>query len=255
MSEFGTAVVVGGASGIGESCSRLMVARGWDVVIVDRDEAGAAIAVDAGALFRRADITSADEIDAVANELNRLGSGVAAVVVTAAAFQDTLAPQDIGDDVWDRIVAVNLTGTYRVNKAFGLRMVERGKGAIVNVSSVAGIASTPLHAYGPAKAGVISLVQSLAGEWGRAGVRINCVTPGLTLTPRIAARLKAGVRYAGAPGDHTALGRPVYPAEVAEAIEFLASPRASGITGSNLVVDAGMVVAGTWGMYGGVRKK
>jgi len=99
---------------------------------------------------------------------------------------------------------------------------------------------------------VISLTKGLAGEWGRSGVRVNAVSPGSTLVPRVAERIRSG-RYAADPGEFTALGRVVQPNEVAEAIEFLASARASAITGVNLVVDAGWQVASSWAQYGGVR--
>ena len=111
----------------------------------------------------------------------------------------------------------------------------------------------PAEAYGTSKAGVVTLTQNLAGEWGHAGVRVNVISPGSTLVPRVQQRLMSG-RYAADPGEFTALGRMVQPNEVAEAIEFLASDRASAITGINLVVDAGWQVAATWAQFGGIRK-
>jgi NAD(P)-dependent dehydrogenase (short-subunit alcohol dehydrogenase family) len=106
-----------------------------------------------------------------------------------------------------------------------------------------------------AKAAMINMTQSLAGEWGRSGVRVNAVSPGVTLVPRIIARRKAGARYAGDPADITALGRCVEPSEVAEAVAFLSSARASAITGVNLPVDCGWLVGAGWAMYGGARPK
>jgi len=131
-------------------------------------------------------------------------------------------------------------------------MAERGRGSIVNIASIAAIASMPVHAYGTSKAAVVALTKNLAGEWGRSGVRVNVVSPGSTLVPRVVERIKSG-RYAAHPGDFTALGRAVEPNEIAEAIEFLASQRASAITGVNLVVDAGWHVATTWAQHGGIR--
>jgi NAD(P)-dependent dehydrogenase (short-subunit alcohol dehydrogenase family) len=131
-------------------------------------------------------------------------------------------------------------------------MGANGGGSIVNIASIAAIASMPVHAYGTSKAAVVALTRNLAGEWGRAGVRVNVVSPGSTLVPRVEARIQSG-RYAADPGEFTALGRMVRPNEVAEAIEFLASDRASAITGVNLVVDAGWDVASTWAQFGGVR--
>ena len=109
-------------------------------------------------------------------------------------------------------------------------MADEGRGSIVNIASIAALGSMPVHAYGTSKAGVVALTRNLAGEWGRAGVRVNVVSPGSTLVPRVEARVKSG-RYAADPGAFTALGRMVRPNEVAEAIEFLASDRASAITG------------------------
>ena len=131
-------------------------------------------------------------------------------------------------------------------------MIERGQGSIVNLGSIAALGSMPAEAYATSKAGVVQLSKNLAGEWGRSGIRVNTVSPGSTLVPRVEERLKSG-RYAADPGEFTALGRMVRPREVAEAIEFLASDRASAITGVNLVVDAGWQVASTWAQFGGVR--
>jgi NAD(P)-dependent dehydrogenase (short-subunit alcohol dehydrogenase family) len=149
---------------------------------------------------------------------------------------------------------VNLDGVFFANRAFGPGMAARRQGAIVNIASIIGLGGTPLHAYGPTKAAVINLTESLAGEWGRAGVRVNAVSPGVTLVPRVLARRQAGARYRGDPGEHTALGRCVEPNEVAETIEFLLSDRASAITGVNLVIDCGWAAARGWVMYGGVRQ-
>jgi NAD(P)-dependent dehydrogenase (short-subunit alcohol dehydrogenase family) len=163
-----------------------------------------------------------------------------------------LPPAQLPMEVWERTLHVNLTGTWIANRAFGTRMAERGGGSIVNIASIAAIASMPVHAYGTSKAAVVALSRNLAGEWGRAGVRVNVVSPGSTLVPRVEQRIQSG-RYAGNPGEFTALGRMVRPKEVAEAIEFLASDRASAITGVNLVVDAGWDIASTWAQFGGVR--
>ena len=99
---------------------------------------------------------------------------------------------------------------------------------------------------------VDALTEGMAGEWGRSGVRVNTVTPGTTLVARVVERIRTGQRYAVHPEKLTALGRLVEPREVAQAIAFLLSDTASGITGANLAVDAGMMVAPSWDMFGGV---
>ena len=244
--------VIGGGNGIGEATCRLMRERGWRVAVVDRDRDAAervAGSLDAHAVV--ADIAVADDIERAAAAIDTTCGPVRALVVAAAVYQDVLPPAQLPLDVWERTLQVNLTGTYLANRAFGTRMAARGSGSIVNIASIAAIASMPVHAYGTSKAAVVALSRNLAGEWGRSGVRVNVVSPGSTLVPRVEQRLKSG-RYAADPGEFTALGRMVLPNEVAEAIEFLASERASAITGVNLVVDAGWDIASTWAQFGGV---
>jgi NAD(P)-dependent dehydrogenase (short-subunit alcohol dehydrogenase family) len=247
------AVIIGGGNGIGETTAILMAARGWRLAICDQDdEAARRVATQVGGSGFALDIGEADAVEAVAAEINRTLGPVTALVVTAAVFQDVLPPAQLPMEVWDRTLRINLTGTYLAARAFGTRMAEQGWGSIVNIASIAALGSFPVHAYASSKTAVVSLTQGLAGEWGRSGVRVNAISPGSTLVPRVAKRIASG-RYAAHPGDFTALGRVVEPNEVAEAIEFLASERASAITGVNLIVDCGWQVASTWAQYGGVR--
>jgi NAD(P)-dependent dehydrogenase (short-subunit alcohol dehydrogenase family) len=254
MADGRLAVVIGGGNGIGETTCRLMRERGWRVVVIDHDGASAervANAIAGHAVV--ADIASDDAIEHASAQIESKHGPVYALVVAAAVFQDVLPPDRLPMEIWDRTLQVNLTGTWIANRAFGTRMALHGGGSIVNIASIAALGSMPVHAYGTSKAAVVALTRNLAGEWGRSGVRVNAVTPGSTLVPRVAERLKTG-RYAADPGEFTALGRIVRPNEVAEAIEFLASDRASAITGVNLVVDAGWDIASTWAQFGGVPK-
>lgn len=247
------AVIIGGGNGIGEATSRLMHARGWDVVVADIDAAAAArVARDLGSDGFELDIAELASVDDTAARIEKEVGPVSTLVVAAAVFQEIVPTEHLDPQTWERILRVNLTGTFLANRAFGRNMVARGRGSIVNIASIAALGSMPAGAYGTSKAGVVHLTRNLAGEWGRSGVRVNAVSPGSTLVPRVEKRLKSG-RYAGDPGEFTALGRMVRPNEVAEAIEFLASERASAITGTNLVVDAGWKVASTWSQFGGVR--
>jgi NAD(P)-dependent dehydrogenase (short-subunit alcohol dehydrogenase family) len=247
------ALVAGGASGIGETTVRLMAGRGWSVAVADLDaDAAARIANETGGKAFGVDIGSETSIDTLVAAVYAEFGRVDTLAVTAAVFQDNVPPDVLPVAEWERIVRINLTGTYLLNRAFGPRMARRRTGSIVNVASIAALGSMPVYAYGTTKSAVVALTRNLAGEWGRAGVRVNCVSPGSTLVPRVAERIRAG-RYAAHPGEFTALGRAVEPNEVAEAIEFLASSRASAITGVNLVVDAGWHVASTWAQHGGLR--
>ena len=153
---------------------------------------------------------------------------------------------------WDREVNIDLRGTFMVARAVGVRMAKRRYGAIVNVASVAGMTSGPIHAYTAAKAGVIQLTQTLAAEWGRAGVRVNAVSPGFTRTAMLEAGIASGALDKERLARPSAMNRLVEPMEVAQAIAFLLSPQASGITGINLPVDAGFLAGSTWDAYGGL---
>lgn len=251
------AVVIGGANGIGAATCRLMAARGWRVVVADRDSAAAdLLAAEIDGHACAVDVTDVAQIKALAAHVDAELGGARALVVSSGAFQPVLAPEDISAEVWNHIVNVNLSGTFHCNTAFGVSMVRRGGGSIVNIASATGMQAAPVLAYASSKAAVINLTTSLACEWGHAGVRVNAVSPGVTLVERILKRWAAGggTRAAGDPARHAALARCVAPEEVAEAVEFLASARASAITGINLPVDAGWVAASGTEMYGGPRQ-
>jgi NAD(P)-dependent dehydrogenase (short-subunit alcohol dehydrogenase family) len=133
-------------------------------------------------------------------------------------------------------------------------MADRGHGAIVNIASIVASRSVPLHAYAPAKAAVVAITECLAAEWGPAGIRVNAVSPGHTLTPALQDAIDKGERDVATLERNNALGRMVQPVEVACAVAFLASSDAGAITGINLPVDCGWLVTGSWHSYGGLRE-
>ena len=141
-----------------------------------------------------------------------------------------------------------------VARSVGVQNGERRHGAIVNVASVAGMTSGPIHAYTAAKAGVIQMTQTLAAEWGRAGVRVNAVSPGFTRTVALEAGIASGAMNKRLMESQAAMNRMVEPVEVAQAIAWLLSPMSSAVTGINLPVDAGFIAGSTWGAYGGLRE-
>lgn len=249
------AVVTGGASGIGEACARDLAARGAQVVVADIDEARAlAVAVTIPrAVAGRLNVTRPDDVEGVADWVEREYGFPAILVTSAGVLQPPLPPEVLPIETWDHVVAVDQRGVYLSCVAFGRRMARRGGGAIVNIASIAGLRSMPLHAYAPAKAAVIGMTQALAAEWGRSGVRVNAVAPGFVMTPALQAAVDAGQRDPAALAEASAMGRLVAVGEVAQACSFLASDEASGITGITLPVDAGWLVAGSWQGYGGLR--
>ncbi len=245
------ALVVGGGNGIGAACCAVMHEHGWQIAVADIDEAAAQeVAQAVGGQAFALDVRNIASIKALADRVGPID----ALVVSSAIFQGNVPIEQTDEDLFDRVMEVNLRGTYHVNRVFGMRMAERGAGAIVNLASVTGQGSTPLNIYAPGKAAIINLSKSLAGEWGGRGVRVNSVSPGVTLVPRIRERKASGDRYPADLDERMALGRCVEPNEVAEAVEFLASARASGITGTDLVVDCGWMTGALWGAYlGGLR--
>jgi len=246
-------VVTGGGSGIGAACARRLARLGARVSLIDSAiDAARIVADEIGGEAIQCDVSDEAAVKAAAIEIDARAA-VSALAHCAGILQRTLPPDRLRMSEWDRVIEVDLRGTYLCCAAFGQAMADRGHGAIVNIASIAGMRSGPLHAYGPAKAGVISLTQTLAAEWGPRGVRVNAVSPGFTLTPALQTGITKGVLETESMTRHCALGRLVAADEIASAVCFLASDLASGITGVNLPVDAGYLVGTPWVSYGGLR--
>lgn len=250
------AVVTGGASGIGAACCRELARRGYKVAVADIDEAAAArVAAEIDGAAFAVDVADEASAEDLAERVERALGPVDALVNSAGVIQVPLSPETLPLSSWDEVVRVDQRGTYVACLAFGRRMAARGHGAIVNIASIAGMRSMPLHAYAPAKAAVISMTECLAAEWGRSGVRVNAVSPGYTRTPALQAAIDRGQRDVTALEDNSALGRMVEPEEIAKAVAFLAGGDAAAITGANLPVDAGWLVATSWKTYKGLPGK
>jgi NAD(P)-dependent dehydrogenase (short-subunit alcohol dehydrogenase family) len=249
------AVVTGGASGIGLACARLLAERGATVAIADRDLGGAERAATAcGGRAYAIDVGVASALEPLADRIERDLGPVAMLVNAAGVIQGaSLRPEEMEFETFERVFRINLLGTHAACVAFGRRMAARRQGSIVNLASIAGMRSTPLHAYGPMKAAVIQLTGNLATEWGRSGVRVNCLSPGPVLTPALQQAIDQGQRDQRLMEQGTASGRIVSPLQVAQAAAFLLSDEAGAITGVNLPVDHGWLVANSWASFGGVR--
>jgi NAD(P)-dependent dehydrogenase (short-subunit alcohol dehydrogenase family) len=246
-------VVLGGANGIGAATSRLLHARGWRVLVADIDAGAArALADECDGVSAAVDVLDATSIARCADLADGEHGPLYGLVNAAAIFQPQIKPEDLPLETWERIVDIGYRGTYVSCVEFGKRMARHGAGSIVNISSMVGQRPNHGHAYYSAKAAVNMLTEGMAGEWGRSGVRVNAVSPGYVAVPRMVANIAEGRRYAVSPAEVSALGRLVEPAEVAEAIAFLLSDRASAITGANLNVDAGVLATNGWVVHGGV---
>jgi NAD(P)-dependent dehydrogenase (short-subunit alcohol dehydrogenase family) len=249
----GVAVVTGGGSGIGAACCRELAARGARFAVIDRDERGGEVAAKLGGRAWVADVADEAALEACAAAIETELGSVEILVNSAGVIQVPLPPEQLAMASWDEVVRVDQRGTYLACVVFGKRMRTRGRGSIVNIASIAGMRSMPLHAYAPAKAAVIAMTQCLAAEWGPSQVRVNAVSPGYTRTPALQTAIDRGERDVSALEANAALGRLVEPAEIARAVAFLASPEAGAITGVNLPVDCGWLVAPSWHTYGGLR--
>ena len=242
------AIVTGGASGIGCAIATLFAAEGARVAIADVDAArGAQLEAQLGAgraRFLRTDVGDGAEVRAlVAGTVDAFG-GVDILVNSAGTviFKRLI---DTEEPEWDRVLNTNLRGVYLCMHHAIPRMLERGGGAIVSISSTRAIATTPLvSSYDAAKGAIVSLTRSVALEHARDGIRVNCILPGSIDTPLFRSNLRAEgdeeQRFHEV-AESIPLGRVGMPLDIARAALFLAGDEASYITGAQLLVDGGML--------------
>lgn len=241
-------LVTGGASGIGLGSAGLFARMGAQVFLTDAAEGGLAEAVtQSGAVgATRCDVTVEADCDAsVAQAVAALG-GLDGMFHCAGVSDVVSKAHDLELDVWQRIVDINLRGTFLMGRAASRPLLAQGAGSIVNVSSVNGMNGIPRrNAYGPAKAAVAMLTRNLACEWGATGVRVNALAPGYIRTPMVAALIEADRIDTVRIQQRTPMERLGEVDEIGRAAAFLLSDLASYVTGAVLPVDGG------WTAYGG----
>lgn len=242
-----TVVVTGAANGIGAETARRFADRGARVIVTDIDQdAGqdvvATIDDEGGdAAFRELDVTDFDAFDALVEDVHTTHG--LDVLVNSAGIAQLNELEDTSVEERDRLVAVNILGVWNGCRSAVARMKPQGSGSIVNVSSTGGLRGSPkLATYSLTKGAVINFTRALAGEAGPQSVRVNAVAPGTIETELATSVMDAqanpdAARDAAARGH--ALKRLGRPGEVADAIAYLASDRASFVTGHTLVVDGG----------------
>jgi len=244
------AIVTGAAMGIGKACAEALVREGARVLIADVDEvAGAATATALGerALFLRTDVTRMAEMEAMAKAaLDRWGRIDILVNNAARAIQGVV--DAIDEATWDETISTNLTSVWRGMRVCVPTMRAQGGGAIVNISSVQALRGFKgWAAYAASKGGINALTQQAAVDLAPAKIRVNAVAPGTIMTPlneKVFQTVADPQALIDTWNRAHPLGRFGQPEEVAELVLFLASDRASFITGEIVRVDGGLVVRG-----------
>ncbi|MBC5811584.1 MAG: SDR family oxidoreductase [Candidatus Eremiobacteraeota bacterium] len=236
------AVVTGGGSGIGKALCAVLAREGWSVAVADRDAAAAeTVAREVGGFAHSVDVADETSVGAlfaaVAAKFGRLDG-----LATSAGVVDTTPFADISVATFERVHAVNVIGTFLCIREAAKKM-QRG-GRMCTVASVAGKRGGGLSgtaAYAASKGAVLALSRSAARSLAAQGITVNCVAPGATLTPMLAERFN-DLEHRRRVEGMTLLGRSAEPAEIAEAIAWLLSPRSSFVAGETLTIDGGLML-------------
>lgn len=240
-----TAFVTGGSRGIGRVIALTLAAQGADVAVTDLDPADE-VRSQIREMGRKSEsyatnVANADDVERMAEEVFKAFGRIDILVNNAGITRDRTFKK-MTHDLWDEVIAVNLTGVYNAAKVFIDPMAEEGWGRVVNISSIVGeVGNFGQANYAAAKAGVIGLTKTLAREYARKGVTVNAIAPGFINT-----RMMQGIpeKAMEAVVGMTPVGRLGEPSEIAAGVAFLASPAASYITGHVLDINGGMSMGG-----------
>ena len=237
-----TALITGGTSGIGRAAAGKLAQLGIHVIVVGRDETrGKKTVADIRAAGGKAEFISSDLRDAssarqVARRALELGNGHVDILVNNAGIYPFGPTHETTEETFEKVYSLNVKAPYFLVAELAPLMAKRGKGAIVNLSTmVADYGATGMALYGSSKAAIKLLTKAWAAEYGPSGVRVNAVSPGPTRTEGTGA-MGEGLKQLAAQAP---AGRPATADEIAEAIVFLATDRASFIHGVTLAVDGG----------------
>jgi len=251
------AIITGGGQGIGKQIALAFARAGARLTLAQRSSApleatcAEVKALGAEAIGISADISSEADCKRLAQEALAKYGRIDVLVNNAGLFGVTKLTTEMSLPEWNEVIDSNLTGTWLMTRAVLPTMVKQNSGNIINIGSTAGRRGyTPRAHYSAAKWAVIGLTQTWAVEWGKAGIRVNCVCPGAVQGERIERAIKArmetlGITYERAKQGLTAgspLGRMVTEEEVSRVVLFLASDRSGGMTGQSLNVDVGAVM-------------
>jgi NAD(P)-dependent dehydrogenase (short-subunit alcohol dehydrogenase family) len=246
------AVITGGSSGIGEATARRLAKDGCAIAVLDMNRTGGeAVAKSLSGRFYECDVSDAKAVDATAARIEK-DLGAADVLVTSAGLiPNAESIMDMDMAAHDRMWQVNYNGTVHCCRAFARQMIPLKRGAIVTLGSINSRMPLPIPAYNMGKVAIERLTQLLAVELGRHGIRVNSVGPTYVMTPPLRAKVEAGQRDMNKIMGVHALNRLPEPADIADAIAFLASDQAKSITGILLPIDAGWLAGVSYRTYAG----
>jgi NAD(P)-dependent dehydrogenase (short-subunit alcohol dehydrogenase family) len=244
-------LITGAAAGIGWATAQRFAAGGYAVALLDLQlEAAQERAAQLGGncLAVPCDVSSEEAVKgAIGAVLERFGR-LDAVVNNAGIGNPHVSTLEQSTESFEHILRVHLSGTFMISREAARVMLQAGRGAIVNLSSIAGVTGLPRrNAYGAAKAGIIAMTRSMACEWAGQGIRVNAVAPGFVATELVRKLENDGSVNIPRLESRIPLGRLARPEEIAETIFFLCSPAASYVTGSVLSVDGGWAAFGDAG--------
>lgn len=248
------ALITGGASGIGAATARRLVQEGARVVLADIDEAGARrLAAKIGDRARPVvgDISVPHDAEAMVRQTVE-AFGRLDVLHNNAAMGLPGRMAEMDAESWSRTIAINLTGHFLLARHALPVMLEQGAGVVVNMSTATALTvEEGLGAYAAAKAGVIALTRQIAVEYGRRGIRANCICPGAVATPPTMAFVGAVEGVRARIEAATPLRRIASPEELANVVVWLASDESSYVNGATIVVDGGATIDKNVGLMGG----
>ncbi len=242
------ALVTGAASGIGRAIAETYAKHGVHVIVSDVSDAGEPVAGQIGGSFLKADLSDQDDVRRLAHDALTV-QGRIDILVNNAGFQNVAPVEEFPEDMWTKMIQVMLIAPFQLIKFVVPGMKQSGWGRIINMSSIHGTIASPYKsAYISAKHGLIGLTKTVALELGTFGITVNAICPAYVRTPIVDKQIKALAATHGISEqdvidkialEPAAIKRMIEPEEVAELALFLASDKASAITGAAHMIDLG----------------